>query len=598
VLESFYYANSWRSLLQAVPATVMCLMFSFALSYLKFGFPLPFTPIFAGFPIYFLLFPAVVVYLKCFDVDINADGIQRTYTHGVFKELLKVLVLMVLTFALTLVYPALYIGVQRHPDFELLFSLAFPATAFVTKRTLSRLFHEEFLASPNLAGPLLAYHDVISAIFPQALLPSTVSFMTFFGVAILNIVLLLSSLAHLWWPVLTTWLGHKRAIDVVLVEKFEKEVDQADKLEDEKDLVEQELEEAVQKVEEAANDNADGMSRGAAARETVAAIRQDFVSAGKAIEAQMALFKAEDHRDDDSLQKQAKLKYESLQTANMPGLELRAGEMEAELDVIEAAIDASEVEKKATREWSDVERVRQELEEKARHVLVESSLRSLKARARHAGYSETEIHDMLHGLADEDDRKAALAAKLLEKHRMSDEANDAASWSVLFGHEHIMETEFRIVILVVTEFFELLVPALILALEIFLRFGWNQHAIPAISNQSSSLFMESALAKVAYIVLQLCSCVLMRAIINNCSELRALRVLSWTVRQNFEILTIATVGALVFCYTALIPHYNFSIDFLVDRDLVDMVDDILNNDDAPIRTHGCALRQAVNGSGV
>jgi hypothetical protein len=133
----------------------------------------------------------------------------------------------------------------------------------------------------------------------------------------------------------------------------------------------------------------------------------------------------------------------------------------------------------------------------------------------------------------------------------------SAAWFLLFGHEHVMAQEFQIIMTLITEFFEIMVPALVLVLEMFLYFGYNTNVVP--TKQSADVFLKSSISKLLYIALQICTFGLIRVIVNNCSELASLRCLSWIIKQNFEVLIMCCTGALILCYTAMIPHYNFNV---------------------------------------
>ena len=155
----------------------------------------------------------------------------------------------------------------------------------------------------------------------------------------------------------------------------------------------------------------------------------------------------------------------------------------------------------------------------------------------------------------------------LDNAKTPEEAARIQKALVLFGHEYVLEREFQIVVTLVGEFYESFVPILVLCLEFFLKFGWNQDCVPSVSQRTNEEFFSGAFSMLCYIGIQVSSTVLTAFIVSTCTELQALPVLSFVLSQHFETLIIGTASGLVFSYTASIPHYNFNVDVFVDEGL-------------------------------
>jgi hypothetical protein len=138
------------TLVMTCPSAMLAIVVAIWLTKSAFGFPVPFLPLFVGFPMYFTLFPVVMLYLRC-----------RGYPHDKVKtEMLKLLFLQALVLFMAMVYPFLAAMVKLYPRWELLWAALFPVVANCTKFVLLGLFRKEFLASPALAAPILANHGL------------------------------------------------------------------------------------------------------------------------------------------------------------------------------------------------------------------------------------------------------------------------------------------------------------------------------------------------------------------------------------------------------------------------------------------------------
>eukprot|EP01051_Picozoa_sp_SAG22_P004944 SAG22_NODE_280_length_13084_cov_3.480209_9_plen_656_part_00 len=142
------------------------------------------------------------------------------------------------------------------------------------------------------------------------------------------------------------------------------------------------------------------------------------------------------------------------------------------------------------------------------------------------------------------------------------EAAELAKKDEAFTAENVKETEFTLLLLITDEMIEFVVPFGVTALEVFLYFGWNPNAVPLISGMEFDAFLESTLAKLTVGFLHVITCWMARNIINSSTEIRVFTVLTWAVKNYSECLIVASASVFIFCYGALMPHFNLNIDGL------------------------------------
>ena len=84
---------------------------------------------------------------------------------------------------------------------------------------------------------------------------------------------------------------------------------------------------------------------------------------------------------------------------------------------------------------------------------------------------------------------------------------------------------------VLNEFVEVIVPLLVTTVEIFLYFGWNQEFIPNLSALPLSDFVASGLAKIFYVLLEVCTAFAFAYIIDHTTTIDTGSVLTWILNE-------------------------------------------------------------------
>jgi hypothetical protein len=449
------WAKLGPSLVLTVFPSLVCIFATMFLAENYFGFPVPYSALLAGFPAYFTIFPLTMMYL----------GFMG-YKGKIFLEMLKLFVLMTLQLSMIVIYPTLAALAKRNPDWEVAWAIVFPMVSKFTKFVLMALFRKEWIASPGLAAPILANHDIISSCMPACLLPSAVSFRTYMIVAAVDALMQLWDLRYVagWLPVLKLLLG-------------------------------------ITKPQEA--------------DESLRVLRKEISAAHVS---QISL--AEDSNSSNDPSKAA----ESFDDEVGPGPSLTP--------------------------------------QQKRNAAAKAHM--AKHRGEHTAVRQA-IQDAMNLESNISDAELQAFRDKLGTVASVEEALETKKALLLFGHEHVLEREYEIVVTLVSEFYESLVPILVLALEFFLRFGWNRDCVPSVSEMPTDEFFSSAWAKICYIAVQLLSTTLSAFIISECTELQSLPVLSYVLNHHFEVLIIGMASGLVFSYTVSIPHYNFNVDIFVDE---------------------------------
>lgn len=222
-------------------------------------------------------------------------------------------------------------------------------------------------------------------------------------------------------------------------------------------------------------------------------------------------------------------------------MEKKEAEMQIEKEELDAAQAAAEstgdadAAAKIKKERKDYEEAKKEFEQsKSKLTEAEDDLAASK--------NDLERENVIE-LESEAERDAEFAAK-----------------EDLFTPEHVKETEFQLLLLLLDEMIEFVVPFGVTILELFLFFGWNSHAVPLISQMTSAEFLESTLAKLLVGFLHVITMWMARNIIDGSTEIHTFTVLTWAIRNYSECVTIASASVFIFCYGALMPHYNLNID--------------------------------------
>ena len=401
---------------------------------------------------------------------------------------MKLFVLQVLILFMWIVYPTLAAMAKKYQNWEIFWAGLFPLVAMFTKWSLTKVFRKEWLASPGLAAPMLANHDIVSACLPACLLPSAVSLRAYIIVAIVSSFQQLWDLNDMWMPILKLLVGITKP--------------------NEQDT---ELQQMRQQI-----------------------------SAAHLTESDLTKV------DDDAFENDG-----SATTSSWNKRKLNAKAHAAQ--------------------------------QKQEHVTV-----------GHALQEEIRLESIIEDGELEEFREKLGAAKTPE------EAAHIEAALILFGHEHVLEREYQIVVTLVGEFFESFVPMLVLCLEFFLRYGWNRDVAPAVSrNLTEEEFWGSIGAKLCYIAVQLASAALTGVIVSTCTELRALPVLSYILEQHFEVLIVGVAGGLVVSFCCSIPHYNFNINIFVDEGIgggFSWLWDAVGNVDRALPVNGC-LDDGMGGGG-
>lgn len=99
-------------------------------------------------------------------------------------------------------------------------------------------------------------------------------------------------------------------------------------------------------------------------------------------------------------------------------------------------------------------------------------------------------------------RKVAAAAQDIEADAEEVVRKREAEKERLFSHDHVMKAEFEILLAIVSEMTEFVVPVGVTILECWLYFGWNRNALPVIGALTITQFLQSAGAKLFIAVLQ------------------------------------------------------------------------------------------------
>ena len=122
------------------------------------------------------------------------------------------------------------------------------------------------------------------------------------------------------------------------------------------------------------------------------------------------------------------------------------------------------------------------------------------------------------------------------------------------------DQDFEILLLIVDENIEIIVPLCIAVLEAFIYWGWNSAAVPTLAALSTADFVSSALVKLVFGATQAATCVAIAFFVNSFTQLKYWNVNAWIVHRYFPILLTMCVSEVVFCYSIAMPHFNFNVD--------------------------------------
>eukprot|EP01050_Picozoa_sp_SAG11_P006706 SAG11_NODE_532_length_8707_cov_11.936578_1_plen_374_part_00 len=127
--------------------------------------------------------------------------------------------------------------------------------------------------------------------------------------------------------------------------------------------------------------------------------------------------------------------------------------------------------------------------------------------------------------------KKKLRATVAAKVQADESAQKLLQERIRLWKEELLHTEQMIVIFTVQEFVEVIVPLFVAVVECYLRFGWNRHVIPQISNQplqSTDMdddgiyetgFITSIVTKLALSLVNAVNFMFAGHVVNNCSDI-------------------------------------------------------------------------------
>eukprot|EP01051_Picozoa_sp_SAG22_P009867 SAG22_NODE_854_length_6847_cov_3.834469_3_plen_696_part_00 len=425
------------------------------------------------------------------------------FTLSTMTALFKIAVTLAIIVMNTFLYTLLASLTKSHPEYANLWVLLFGAVKGLAGTLLKVAFRKDF----DKIIPFAIYVGMNTAVFPAVLLPSVVSIGSYVLVWILDALVLAISLRHLWVPVFKVWLSkYEIEKDLEFIEAAEKKLAKEER---EKVQAERALADEDKKIEEMES------QRRARVKRKLQKIQHSFTASK--FEQEM---KVMEYLDDEAKRNELEQKHHI--------------DLDGDGDTGVMGMSATE----RSEEYRLAEEKRKQ-DEAATNLIKEQ-------------------HEL------DEARKVAAVAQKMEEEDEEEERRRIMAKERLFSADHVMQTEFTILLTIIAEMTEFVVPLGVCVLECFLYFGWNPNAVPTLGALSPSDFLASMGAKLFIAFLQMGSCLVGRWIIDNCTEIRFMTVMIWAVKNYLEAVTISAAGVFIFCYMTLMPHMNFNIDILAD----------------------------------
>lgn len=127
----------------------------------------------------------------------------------------------------------------------------------------------------------------------------------------------------------------------------------------------------------------------------------------------------------------------------------------------------------------------------------------------------------------------------------------------------VLDQTTNLIKLAMEEFVELVIPIQATVLELFIYYGWAKNVAPSISGESPSEFWVSVTLKMFQAGVQPFIIIFAAYLIGRFTKANFYLVLFYELDRSFVMLMVSCSAMTIFCYSTLLPFYNFNVGLAV-----------------------------------